>query len=284
VSRFALLGDPVAHSKSPAMHAAAYRALGLRHTYEALRVAPADLARYVDMLRAGTFQGFNVTVPHKRAVLAHVDRLDTSAGLCAAANTLTLAGGAVVAHNTDAPALAAELRLLASGVARWADVSALVLGTGGAARAAIVALAVDLGVARVVVRGRAEEAELLAEMRPLLAGAGAATRLEADPWSASAAREHDVAVVVQATSAGMHGADPGDVAASAVAWAALPAHAVALDVVYAPTETPFLRAASSRGLRAANGLGMLARQGALALELWLGVPAPYDAMLAALGP
>jgi shikimate dehydrogenase len=80
----------------------------------------------------------------------------------------------------------------------------------------------------------------------------------------------------------MTGADPGDAMASAVAWDALPPGAVALDVVYAPPETPFLAAARRRGLRSTNGLGMLARQGALALELWLGVPAPPGIMLAAL--
>jgi len=80
----------------------------------------------------------------------------------------------------------------------------------------------------------------------------------------------------------MHGADPGDAAAGAVAWAALPHDAVALDVVYAPPDTPFLRAARARGLRAAGGLGMLARQGALAFEIWLGIPAPLEVMRAAL--
>src|SRR5208283_2995014 len=89
--------------------------------------------------------------------------------------------------------------------------------------------------------------------------------------------------VIQATSAGMHGADPGAAVASAVAWSELPASAVALDVVYAPPETPFLRAATSRGLRSANGLGMLVEQGALAFERWLGVPAPRDVMRAAHG-
>jgi shikimate dehydrogenase len=80
----------------------------------------------------------------------------------------------------------------------------------------------------------------------------------------------------------MDGADPGEVVAEAIAWTALPANAIALDVVYAPRETPFLRAASAHRIRSANGLGMLARQGALAFELWLGGPAPYDAMLAAI--
>ena len=104
----------------------------------------------------------------------------------------------------------------------------------------------------------------------------------AQPWQPSPGSEALSLAVVQATSAGMTGADPGDPVAAVVAWEALPPDAVALDVVYAPPETPFLAAARSRGLRHASGLGMLARQGALAFELWLGVPAPFDVMRAAL--
>jgi shikimate dehydrogenase len=91
-----------------------------------------------------------------------------------------------------------------------------------------------------------------------------------------------VLTIVQCTSAGMTGADAGDAVANAVAWRALPVRAVAMDVVYAPPVTPFLRAATEHGLRHANGFGMLAMQGALAFELWLGAPAPYNAMLSAL--
>lgn len=255
--RFAVVGDPVAHSKSPAMHAAAFRALGLPHRYEAVRVTEAELPEVVQALREGRFDGLNVTVPHKQRVLALVDDVDPSAQVAGAANTLVRTGGRVVAHNTDAPALAAEIAELASG-RDLRGARALVLGSGGAAKAARVALE-SLG-ASVAIRSRA-----------------------AGNLAPSAQEEAETAVVVQATSAGMTGAAPGDAVAAAVAWSALPGDAVALDVVYAPPDTPFLRAARARGLRAANGLGMLARQGALALELWLGVPAPLAAMRAALG-
>lgn len=256
--RFAVIGDPVAHSKSPAMHAAAYRALGLPHTYEAVRVEAGDLPGIVQALREGVYDGLNVTVPHKQRVLSLVDEVNPSAAGAGAANTLVVAeGGRIVAHNTDAPALAAELLALA-GRRDLRGVHALVLGSGGAARAARTAL-VHLG-ATVEVRARAN-----GNLAP------------------SAEAETTTLVVVQATSAGMTGADRGEPVADAVAWDALPADAVALDVVYAPPETPFLRAAAARGLRRTNGLGMLARQGALAFELWLGVPAPVAVMRAALG-
>lgn len=255
--RFAVVGNPVAHSKSPAMHAAAFRALGLPHTYEAVRVAEGELPHVVRALRDGTYDGLNVTVPHKQRILALVDDVHPSAREADAANTLVRADdGRIVAHNTDVPALAAELRDLADG-RDLRGVRALVLGSGGAARAALSALAALE--ASAVVRSRAQ-----------------------GNLVASADAEAATLVVVQATSAGMTGADEGDAIARAVAWDALPAETVALDVIYAPPETPFLRAARARGLRCTNGLGMLARQGALAFELWLGLPAPFAAMRAAL--
>jgi shikimate dehydrogenase len=263
--RFAVIGDPVAHSLSPALHAVAYRALGLPHAYVAVRVTPAGLPGAVQQLRDGVFDGLNVTVPHKQAVLGLADAIDPSARDVGAANTLAVEGGRVVAYNTDATALARELSALA-GERDWGAGRALVLGSGGAARAAIRALERDLGCRDVVVRSRSSSP-------PGSAG---------QPWQPDAASEARTLAVVQATSAGMHGADPGDAAAGAVAWAALPHDAVALDVVYAPPDTPFLRAARARGLRAAGGLGMLARQGALAFEIWLGIPAPLEVMRAAL--
>jgi shikimate dehydrogenase len=249
------------------MHSAAFRALGLPHTYEAIRVADGDVPRVVSALRAGDFAGLNVTVPHKERVLALVDAVDEGARLAGAANTLVRAeDGRLIAHNTDAPALAEEIcDLLGKPNGHvGADLRALVLGSGGAARAAKTALVDLLGVRDVVLRARTPR--------------DAATQ----PWLSSPESERVTHLVVQATSAGMAGADPGEGVADVVAWDALPGEAVALDVVYAPPETVFLRRARARGLRCANGLGMLARQGALALRLWLGRDAPLDAMRAAL--
>lgn len=264
--RFAVVGDPVAHSKSPAMHAAAYRALGLPCSYEAVRVTPDELPGMVQALREGRYDGLNVTVPHKQRALALADDVHATARDVGAANTLARIGDRVVAFNTDAPALALELAALASRA--WGDGRALVLGRGGAARAALRALRHDLGAGDVVVRAR---------------GPGPAGSSD-QPWGPDPVSEAHTRTVVQATSAGMQGADPGEAVADAVAWDALPDDAVVLDVVYAPPDTPFLRAARARGLRGVNGLGMLARQGALALEIWLDTPAPLEVMRAALEP
>jgi shikimate dehydrogenase len=293
--RFAVVGDPVGHSKSPVMQGAAMRALGLPHTYEAVRATADELPGVVAQLRAGVYDGLNVTVPHKERVLALVDALDESARVAGAANTLVRASdGRLVAHNTDAPALAAELVRLAgspplvqeagasvSAPAWPAGGRALVLGSGGAARAAILALGVHLGIRDIAVRARAfaDPARCDAFVRT------APHPVTPEPWAASPEGESRTIALVQATSAGMRGADGGGAVASVVAWDALAPTAVAIDVVYAPRDTPWLDAARRRGLRCDDGLGMLARQGALALELWLadlGVKAPLEAMRAAL--
>ena len=272
--RFAVIGSPIAHSKSPKMHAAAYASLGLAHTYEALETSAEDLPLRLDALRAGELAGINVTVPHKQRALALADVADANARTTGAANTLVrLPTGVIRAHNTDAPAFHDELVALAT-LDHFRGRTAIVLGTGGAARAAIFALG-QLGVAKVIVRGRRVDPDLA----KMIEDASSRTMLVQEPID-QPSTPGDLAVIVQATTAGMVGGAPGEVAASAIDWAGVPPDAVVYDIVYAPKPTAFLVAAGKR--RRSGGLGMLARQGALAFELWLGVPAPLDAMRAAL--
>lgn len=298
--RFAVIGSPIGHSKSPLLHTAAYRALGLPHSYERIEVTTdADLVRRVHELREGVFAGLNVTVPHKRRVLELVDDLDASAAAVGAANTLVREEAGLRAHNTDAPALVFELeRLATASGSHPRGRSAVVIGDGGAARAAIFALGA-LGAAEVTVRARRPKNEV--ELRAALAAgqgraSGHAARLTVEArLDRDGERERpDLAAIVQTTTAGMHGSGvPGEVAVRAVDWASVPDDAVALDVVYAPARasgeasdlrdrTPFVEAAFARGLSADGGLGMLARQGALAFELWLGLAPPFEIMLDAL--
>jgi shikimate dehydrogenase len=262
------------------MHQAAYRALDLPHSYEKIETAVDELSSRVDALRAGTFAGLNVTVPHKTNVLSMVDSLDASAIATGAANTLVRsADSKVCAYNTDAPALREELARLANDPRRFVGRTGLVLGTGGAARAAIFALG-QLGVSRVVVRGRRDK-QGLAEV---LAASGSSARLDFEPLGAPLPNPDDLVAIVQATTAGMDGsAVPGDVVADAVAWENVPSDCVVYDVVYVPPNTPILARAAACGLANDGGLGMLVRQGALAFELWLGVEPPLDVMRAALG-
>jgi shikimate dehydrogenase len=277
--RFAVVGDPISHSKSPAMHRAAYRALGLPHGYEAIRASTTELGAVLARLRVGDLDGINVTVPHKEHVLALVDTLAESARTAGAANTIVRsARGQLVAHNTDAPALAAELARLAGTPFAWHGIRALVLGSGGAARGAVLALGRGLGVTDVVVRARRFDDE--AQGHAFQQTAPSTVSIQA--WRASPESERRTLALVQATSAGMRGGSEGESVARMVSWEDVPREAVAIDVVYAPRDTPWLRAARARGLRCDDGLGMLARQGALALELWLGVEAPLAEMRAAL--
>jgi shikimate dehydrogenase len=278
---FAVIGSPVAHSKSPIMHAAAYAALGLPHRYERLETSEAEVEERIAALRAGTYAGLNVTVPHKQRVLGLVDQIDESALGVGAANTIVrLDGGVLRAHNTDAPALAAEiLRAAGGGAARLRGGSGIVIGSGGAARAAVLALA-RAGIARVVVRARAfDDPARGATFAKSFPGIDVVT----SPLAAPASEADDLRAIVQATSCGMQGGAPGDRVADAVAWASVSKEAVAIDVVYVPRDTPFLRRARARGIACDDGLGMLARQGALAFALWLGTEPPFDVMLAALG-
>lgn len=277
--RFAVIGTPVGHSKSPLMHEAAYRALGLPHRYEKLETSGDELAQRVDALRAGTYGGLNVTVPHKRAVLSLVDELDPTAHATGAANTLVrLPSGAIRAFNTDAAALRDEIAELAGDRARFRGRSAIVFGSGGAARAAVFALG-ELGVGRVIVRARRRDDDLVNVLR----ASGSAATLSFEPLGQRPVPEAAVAIV-QATTAGMNGSGvPGAVVADAVDWAALPADAVVYDVVYAPPRTALVERAEARGLAVASGLGMLVRQGALAFELWLGVAPSLSVMRSALG-
>lgn len=284
--RFVLLGHPVAHSMSPVIHAAAYQALGLPHRYELLDTPDAAaLATAVAELRGGAIAGANVTVPWKREALALADVKAESASAVFAANVLARdTHGAVVAYNTDVPALAEEVLARHSAPKRW-----VVLGSGGAALGAVAA-AKSLGAERIVVTARrwvtstprerwpymSEFTELGAE--PLSFPAPAKEAAGGDPF-ALACEQADV--IVQATSAGMQGKDAGDSVADLVPWHRVKPTALAYDVVYNPPDTEFLQRAAARGLVNAHGLGMLVRQAALAIERWLGEKPPFEPLYAA---
>ncbi|GAC1366250.1 MAG: shikimate dehydrogenase [Polyangiales bacterium] len=259
--RFHVIGDPVAHSISPQMQTAALKSLGLPHTYEALRVAPYELAAVLDRVRRGAIHGLNVTVPHKVAVLALLDQSMDEVGVTGAANTVWVdRTGRLVGANTDVDGLRADL--LGEGVTPQ---RVLVIGAGGAARACVYACSM-LGAEVSVGARRDDEAHRLT--RSL--GRGAAV-----PWATlDAGAPYDL--VINATSAGMAGGPDGtDVAA---AWERAPktGAAVAYDLIYRPPAgmptTLMLARAAAQGHRALDGLGMLVEQGVRALSIFLGTP------------
>lgn len=267
--RLGVLGWPVAHSRSPAIHGAVHRELGIDASYELLPVPPGDLVAAVAGLRAMGWLGANVTVPHKQAVVACCDVLTPEAELVGAVNTLHFTAGGLVGDNTDARGWSAAMDAEQPG---WdGRGSALVLGTGGAARAVVVGLA-RRGVAVAVAGRRVTAARELADLA-LAAGAPAAFAVATTDEAALATAVERAAVVVNATPLGMHGErlpEPlmrlrGDQAAS--------------DLVYEPARTPFLVAAAAAGAPAVGGLGMLVHQAALASARWHDIEPPVGACL-----
>ncbi len=267
----AVLGWPVAHSLSPVMHNAALAAMDLDLVYLALPAAPDRLADVVGALGAVGCVGANVTVPHKQAVVAACDRLTDEARTIGAVNTLTWTEDGLEGHNTDAVGLQRALDEVGAGRG-----PAVLLGTGGAARAAVVAL-VRRG-ADVLVVGRRpaaarELAELGASIGSSIAGDGGPTvtsaGLDADDLGDRVATAD---LVVNATPLGMQ-REP-----LPAPFMDLSAGQTAYDLVYAPPDTPFLQAAGAAGAAAHHGLSMLVHQAAAALERWTGREVPVDVM------
>jgi shikimate dehydrogenase len=261
-----LLGHPVHHSLSPAMHHAAFRAIGLDAVYTAQDVAPERLVDAVDALRADDCLGANVTVPHKQDVLELMDELTEESLTVGAVNTIVRSSdGRLTGSNTDARGLENWLRSAAGGRV-LAGQQTLVLGGGGAARAAVMALG-RCGARSVLVLNRtpARALAVVADLRPRLPGVALDWgELEA----AAQLAQHGVGLVVNATSLGLTGQAP----TLDRSWFALDAWAI--DLVYNPRDTPFLAAARAVGARTDHGLGMLVHQAALAFTLWTGREAP----------
>lgn len=252
---FAVLGDPVAHSLSPAIQNAAFRVLGLRAVYVALRCGPGDLPGLMCALsRAGG--GGNVTVPHKELAARSLDRCCEIVERLGACNAFWGENGACVGDNTDVPGLLAALDDLEAPPGAW-----LLIGTGGGARAAVGA-ARERGASVSVLSRSADRRRRFLEWA---AGHGVAA---VEPAACT--------TVINTTPLGLAPGDP-------LPLAAPPAHAaVALDMVYGPGETAWTRAMRAAGLRAADGRTMLVAQGAAALERWFpGVHAPVEVMRAA---
>jgi shikimate dehydrogenase len=257
---FALLGDPVAHSLSPRFQNAALAALGLDGVYTALRCSAGDLPGLLaGLARAGG--GGNVTVPHKALAARSVDRATDAVGRTGACNTFWAEDGLVHGDNTDVEGVRGALRALLGRPPAGATV--LLLGAGGAAAAVLCALADD-GAGRVVLANRtAERAQALAARFAGTLRIEVADRVPRDRFD----------LAVNATSLGLHPGDP---------LPPLPPADAALDLVYAPGETPWVREMRARGVPAADGREMLLRQGAAAFRRWWGIDAPLDAMRAAL--
>jgi shikimate dehydrogenase len=281
-----LIGHPVAHSRSPAIQQAAFDAVGIPACYELWDTPPEELAARVAALREPGVLGANVTIPYKRDVLPLLDTVTANAQRIGAVNTIVRekrrAGIRLVGHNTDVAGLREALRELDA----WRNGRRmLVLGAGGAARAAVAVAVAGLEGAnvRVAVRNVAAGGEMLEAFGRLRAILGddrePVVSLADEEALAAALRETDL--LINATPVGMDDPDATPLALKLLRQ--LPSGACVFDIVYAPSETALVRTARELGLRASGGLPMLLHQGAAAFALWTGRPAPLDAMRAALG-
>jgi len=265
-----LIGHPVAHSLSGAMQQAALDALGIDARYELRDTTLLELAHAIDELRGEDYLGANVTIPHKERVAPMMDRLTEEAHATAAVNTITKEGRRLIGHNTDVPAFRKSLDVLVG--RQKMPKAAVVLGAGGGARAVVYGLITE-GFHRVVVFNRhLHRAEGLVRH---FTRSAAHMELRAMPWHESVieAELAKTKVLVNATAVGLS-SDETPIPAEL-----LPPDLLVLDLVYTPPETRLLRDAKAAGAAGTmNGELMLLHQGAAALELWTGQPAPLDLM------
>jgi shikimate dehydrogenase len=249
-----LIGWPAAHSRSPLIHHTWLRALGIEGGYTIESVPPEDVAEFITHLAHHGFVGANVTVPHKERALA-LSRPDDRARAVGAANTLWYQGDTLCSTNTDIEGFIDNLDACAAG---WdAATDALVLGAGGSSRAVVFGL-LERGIKRVHLANRT-----MGRAQALADRFGAAVVPVA--WEAIGEVLPHAGLLVNATSLGMT-AQP----ALEIGIGSLPSHAVVADLVYVPLQTPLLAAAHARGLKTADGLGMLLHQAVRGFELWFG--------------
>ena len=266
-------GDPIDENPTGIMQEAAFAAAGLNWRYLLLKVRREDLAAALEGIRALNFCGINLTIPHKVAVLQHLDRVSPDAALIGAVNTVAREGDALVGHNTDGKGFLRSLREDAG--LDPAGKRFVFLGAGGAARAMTIEVALT-GASHITIVNRSPErgrdlAEHLAAHTP--------AQTAFVPWRGDFAVPDDADVLVNATSIGLY---PNVEAKPAVALDSIRPGLLVCDVIPNPPQTAFLKAAAARGARTLDGLGMLVYQGAIAFKLWTGVEPDVAVMRQAL--
>lgn len=252
-----VIGHPIAHSRSPALHGFWLRRHGIKGHYIPMDVAPADLKEALNLLPKLGFVGLNVTIPHKESVLQLADIVTDRAALIGAANTLIFRkDGRIHADNTDGAGFIANLR---QNAAEWNPAAgpAAVFGAGGAARAVIAAL-LEVGVPEIRITNRTRP-------RADVLRSDFGAKITVVDWVQGANMLEGAATVVNTTSLGMVGKPEFRVPLDALEPSAL-----VTDLVYAPLQTPLLRAAAERGCTVVDGLGMLLHQAAPGFERWFG--------------
>jgi len=256
-----IIGDPVAHSRSPRIHNAAYAAIGIDWVYVAFRVRAGSAQKALVAARTLGLAGLNVTMPHKSDAAQICDELSDVASVLGVVNTVVVRDGRLLGDSTDGPGFVATLD--DHGVEPRGR-HALVVGAGGAARA--IALALGTAGARVTVTARSDAAARSA--------AALAPNGQTVPWARADDAVAQTDLIVNATPLGMRGEPPP------FGFEALDAHHTVCDTVYEPRETPLLAAARARGAAAIDGVGMLVHQAGLSFRLLTGVDPPLEIMFA----
>lgn len=262
----AVIGHPIAHSRSPRLHGYWLRKYGIEGHYVPMDVAPDDLSSVIKAMPKMGYVGANVTIPHKEAVMAFVDTLTDSAKAIGAVNTLVFEkDGTVTGDNTDGYGFIENLR---QGAPDWKAEAgpAMVLGAGGAARAIVFSL-LEAGVPKVMISNRTK-----ARAEALCADFG--QKVEVVDWDKAEGALAGIETLVNTTSLGMLGKAPLKISLDA-----LSSGATVTDIVYNPLETDLLRRARERGCPTVDGLGMLLHQAVPGFEAWFGTRPDVDAGL-----
>ncbi|MDR2088271.1 MAG: shikimate dehydrogenase [Clostridiales Family XIII bacterium] len=274
---FAVIGDPIGHSLSPAIHNAVFAALGADCRYSAIRVPKGRLDVFVERARFFDLSGFNVTIPHKQDIIPFLDGLDEEAALCGAVNTVRNEGGRFIGYNTDMEGL---LRAVEGRGRAYGGAGVAILGAGGAAAGIAMKAACERARRITIFARRPAQAEEL-RRRALRA---AAARGAPDPEIRTEAMEpramcdavRDADILINATPLGMSGTKSEHASFAFLEY--LPVRALVCDLIYEPARTKLLREAATRGFETLGGLDMLIAQALLADEIFLGRALDADAL------
>lgn len=270
-----VMGFPVSHSLSPVMHNAAIAAMGLDYVYVPFPIPVEQLPAAITGLKAvQSVQGFNLTIPHKVEVMPLLDEVLPIAKAVGAVNTVKRVGERWVGTNTDVAGFLEPLKKLNCD---WANTPALILGSGGAAKA-VVAACLELGCSVIHVVGR--DPKKMKKFHGAMTSQLHDYNLRVHPWASIPHLLEVAGIVINATPIGM--ASDQNTPISETEMNLLPDHAIAYDLIYTPRPTKFLQIAAARGLKAIDGLEMLINQGAIGLEFWLDQTVPIEIMRQAL--
>lgn len=262
---YCIIGDPINHSLSPAIHNAAFNTLGLNCSYIALRVQEGQLKNSIDSLRAINIGGFNVTMPHKVKILNYVDRCDKTVQLVGAANTVNNEEGKFCAYNTD---VAGFIRPLRERKISFNGIEVLILGAGGAARAVVVALSGERGIANINIFNR--NTDRSANLAKLVKKLGLKASIVSNDDIQKIASQSEL--IINTTPLGMSNEE------SLIKSASISKDSIVYDIVYKPINTKLIVNAKTAGAQVVYGYEMLLEQATASFKIWLKMDPPIDSM------